>query len=132
MSKLTMKQLTENVTKLEAGKKEVSIAQVKEILGVVADMIVGPNGEEVVKVLTATGKRRAKAFAKKTSNKKVAKRMGSKKKVAKKVTKKVAKKPTKKVAKKAVKKVAKKATPKKTVAPKKTPTPNTPTPTTVQ
>jgi hypothetical protein len=124
MSKLTMKQLAEDVTAIEGGKKSLSIAQVKEVLAIVSDMVAGPKAGDVMNVLVKNGARRLKAGSKKKVTKKVAKK--SKKKVSKKkvtVKKKVvAKKAT---TKKRVRKVVAKPLP-------PVPAPTVETPTTVQ
>lgn len=118
--KLTMKSLTEDIATLEAGKKQVSIAQIKEIMGIVALLVAGGRGDEVVAVFKATGKRKinaelkkvklAEAEAKAEATKKPVKKAIKKPvtKTAKKVVKKVAKKPTTMTAKKIAKKIAKK------------------------
>lgn len=138
MSKLTMKQLAEEVTKIEGGKKSLSIAQVKEVLAIVSDLMVCGGDDEVTNVLKANGNRRLakadralKAGSKKKVTKKASKKKTTKKKVVKKTKKVVAKKTAKK-------KVAKKATPKKRVRKvvakplPPVPAPTVETPTTVQ
>lgn len=61
MSKLTMKKLAEDVTAIEGGKKSLSIAQIKEVLSIVSDMMVGPLAGDVINILVKNGARRLKA-----------------------------------------------------------------------
>lgn len=105
MNKLTIKKLVREATRLEGGKKSISIAQMEEVFGIVSDMMVSPNNEEVKRVLESNGLRRLKLADKKVVKRKAVKK-GSKKVAKKKVLtkKKVAKKATKKkVAKKKAK-----------------------------
>jgi len=64
-----MKNITElcrEITKRESGKKEVNIAQVREILGILSDMLFSVEyGTKVLKILLANGKRR---FVKRMKN----------------------------------------------------------------
>jgi ATP-dependent protease Clp ATPase subunit len=55
-----MKELTMSVMKKEAGKKEVNIAQTKELLSIVSDMLVGKDAGKVLSILIKNGERRAK------------------------------------------------------------------------
>jgi hypothetical protein len=56
----TMKEITNYVCEKEAGKKEVSIGQIKEILSVLTDLFAKPEGEQVIGTMIKNGKRRAK------------------------------------------------------------------------
>ena len=108
MSKLKMKKLIEDVILSESRKTTISTAQVKEVLTILSDMVVNPNGGDVLTALVKNGERRAKKAVKlvpinEASSKKAVKK-GSKKVPRKKVAK---KSPTKLNAKKTSKRTKK-------------------------
>lgn len=55
----TMKALALEVAKREGLKKSISIAQIKEVLGIVSDLCIKNEGEVLI-LLAESGKRRAK------------------------------------------------------------------------
>lgn len=57
---VTLKTITERLTKAEAGKEQVSIAQMSEVVGKLSDILVSGNGPEVIATLIKNGIRRKK------------------------------------------------------------------------
>jgi hypothetical protein len=55
---MTMKQLASQIAKIEGKKVEVSVGNVREILGILSDMLFEDN--TLVSLLLTNGKRRAK------------------------------------------------------------------------
>lgn len=58
MKKVTIKQICSWIAESEGKKKELSIAQIKEVVSIISDLSVGPKGGEVINALTSNGIRR--------------------------------------------------------------------------
>lgn len=59
MKKINMNTIAQMVSQLEGGKKELNIAEIKEVLAAVSDLAVGPTGGEVMSAILNNGIRRA-------------------------------------------------------------------------
>jgi hypothetical protein len=55
---MSMKEIARAIWVLEGKKQKTSIANVREILSVLSDLMMQPNGADVMAVLIANGKRR--------------------------------------------------------------------------